>query len=136
MRMTEEQYQALLAKRQKPVRQLEAQLERAPKRPKYGNRKVADADGNVHDSGKEYRRWCVLQLRERAGEIQGLRRHAVFDLVVNGVLVCKYIADAAYTEDGQQVAEDTKSEITRKNRAYRIKRKLMQAIHGIHVREV
>jgi hypothetical protein len=103
---------------------------------KYGNVRVTDSDGLTHASRKEYRRWCELELRERAGEISNLRRQPVFDLIVNGVLVCRYVADAAYDEGGAVVVEDTKSEATRKNRAYRIKAKLMQACHNIQIREV
>lgn len=108
----------------------------AKKPSKYGNHKVIDADGLTHDSRKEYRRWLELQLRERAGEISNLRRQVVFDLVVNGQLVCKYIADATYDEGGAFVVEDTKSEPTRKRRDYILKRKLVKAIHGIEIREV
>lgn len=106
------------------------------KPPKYGNRKVIEADGLTHDSRKEFRRWQELQLRERAGEISHLRRQPVFDLIVNGELVCRYVADAAYDEGGALVVEDTKSEATRKNRTYVLKKKLMRACHGIQIREV
>jgi hypothetical protein len=108
----------------------------SPTRSKYGNRKVTDASGAVHDSGKEFRRWQVLELRERAGEIRSLRRQVPYALVVNGVLVCQYIADAVYVEGEATIVEDTKSDITRKKDSYRIKLKLMQAIHGIQIREV
>jgi hypothetical protein len=124
------------AYRQRGGKQMPAALVPKAKRPKYGNRKVTDAAGAVHDSGKEYRRWLELQLRERAGEISHLHRQPVFDLIVNGVLVCRYVADAAYTEKGLPVVEDTKSEATRKNRAYRIKAKLFAAIHGFEIHEV
>lgn len=106
------------------------------KRPKYGNRKVVDATGAVHDSGKEYRNWCALELRQRAGEIRNLRRHVPYALVVNGILICSYEADAVYELGAATIVEDTKSEPTRKTRDYRIKRKLMLACHGIEVREV
>lgn len=135
MRLTEEQYQDLLRRRTQTLATVPPSL---PKRPKYGNRKVTDAEGNVHDSTKEYRRWCELELRQRAGEISDLRRQPVFDLLVNDVLVCRYVADAVYVENatGSKVVEDTKSEPTRKKRDYRIKVKLLRAIHGIEVREV
>jgi hypothetical protein len=125
-----------------PASEVNARLKRSmrsksAKNPnKYGNAKVRDAEGNVHDSTKEFRRWQELQLRERAGEITGLRRQVPFALVVNDVLVCSYEADAVYHEGAALVVEDTKSEITRKKRDYRIKLKLMQAIHGIQIREV
>lgn len=107
-----------------------------PKRPKFNNRKVTDVEGNVHDSGHEYRHWRELQLREKAGEISQLRRQVPFALVVNGILVCQYIADAVYVEGAATIVEDAKSPRTRKLAAYSIKRKLMQAIHGIQIREV
>lgn len=112
------------------------QVQSQSKRPKYGNRKVTDATGAVHDSGKEFRRWQELQLRERAGEITKLRRQVPFACVVNGILVCQYVADVVYEESAALVVEDCKSEPTRKLAAYRIKAKLMAAIHGIQVREV
>jgi hypothetical protein len=111
---------------------------------KYRNVKVVDADGLTHDSRKEFRRWQDLQTRLHAGEISQLHRQPVFDLIVtspaypDGLLVCKYIADSSYVENatGAQVVEDCKSEPTRKNRAYRIKVKLMRACHNIEVKEV
>lgn len=106
------------------------------KPPKYGNRKVVDATGAVHDSGKEYARWQVLELRQRAGEIRSLRRQVPYALVVNGVLVCTYIADFDYIEGEAPITEDVKSEPTRKLAAYRIKRKLFAALYGRDIREV
>lgn len=118
------------------VKRMPAALVPKAKPPKYGNRKVTDAEGNVHDSTKEFRRWQELELRERAGEISDLRRHVPYALVVNGILICSYEADAVYRDGAALIVEDTKSEPTRKKREYRIKVKLMAAIHGIQVREV
>lgn len=133
MRWTEQDLQSFHSR----VRMsLPAPIIAKPKQTKYGNTKVVDADGLTHDSKREYRRWCELQLRERAGEISNLRRQVVFDLVVNGLLVCRYVADAVYDENGAKVVEDTKSEPTRKKRDYVLKKKLMRAIHGIEVKEV
>jgi hypothetical protein len=131
---TEDEFLAYLTAR--GAKPMPAALVPAAKPSKYGNRKVADADGNVHDSGKEYRRWCDLQLREKACEISQLRRQVPYALVVNGVLVCQYIADAVYVEGAATIVEDCKSPRTRLLAAFRIKCKLMQAIHGIQVREV
>jgi hypothetical protein len=132
MRWSEEQYQ----EQTQAIADVNAIQVAKPKRPKYGNRKVTDAEGNVHDSTKEYRRWQQLQLRERAGEISRLRRQVPYALVVNSVLVCQYVADFDYIEGEARIVEDCKSEPTRKLAAFRIKSKLMQAIHGIQVREV
>jgi hypothetical protein len=106
------------------------------KRSKYGNVKVTDASGAVHDSRKEHRRWLALSLRERAGDIKSLRRQVPYALVVNDVLVCQYVADFVYVEGAALVVEDCKSDPTRKLPAYRIKRKLMAAIHNIEIHEV
>lgn len=114
---------------------------------KYRNRRVRDAEGNVHDSTKQYRRWCDLELRRLAGEISELRREPVFELVVNDRLVCKYQADASYIENGALVVEDVKptfrDEAARRKyqrtlayRHYRIKAALMRACYGIEVKEV
>jgi hypothetical protein len=102
---------------------------------KFRNRKVT-VDGETFDSAKEHRRWGELQLLQRAGQITDLRRQVPFAIEVNGHKVCKYIADAVYLENGAQVVEDVKSEITRKDPAYRLKNKLMRAVHNIEIREV
>lgn len=114
-----------------------------PARPKYGNRKVTDAEGNVHDSTKEFKRWQELQLRERAGEIRSLRRQVPFALVVGGVLVCTYVADFVYDEgEAKDIVEDTKPtgdpkyRKTEAYRMFRLKAKLMLGCHQIQIREV
>lgn len=109
--------------------------------PKYGNRKVTDAEGNVHDSTKEYRRWLELQLREVAGEITELRHHVPFVAVVEGEHICDYEADFTYREGAALIVEDVKPKSAkfRKTLAYRhfrLKQKLVQAIHKFQIREV
>ena len=142
MRMTEEQLQAYLQSRQKDHQLREwlhngqAPIASPAKPQKFRNVKVTDADGITHDSRKEYRRWCELELRERAGEIRSLRRQVPYALVVNGVLVCSYVADFVFVEGEATRVEDCKSPPTRKLAAYRIKRKLMAAIHDIEITEV
>lgn len=102
---------------------------------KYGNRKVSTDDGDF-DSTKEFRRFQALQLRERAGDIQSLRRQVPFALVVDGVLIGRYIADFVYFEGARQVVEDVKSEPTRKLQLYQWKKRLMLACHKIEIVEV
>ena len=49
---------------------------------KYGARKITDPiTGFVFDSKKEHRRWCELQLLERAGKISRLRRQVAYELI-------------------------------------------------------
>ncbi len=107
-----------------------------PKPSKYRNRKTT-VDGIVFDSAKEAKRWDTLKLLKAAGEIFDLAYQVPYALHVNGQLVCRYVADFYYiTRDGERVVEDVKSAATRKLSTYRIKRKLMKAIHGIDVQEV
>lgn len=99
---------------------------------KYGNRKVV-VDGQTFDSVREHKRWCVLKLMERAGEISALARQVPFPLQVNGVSVGKYIADATYIDKaGVLVVEDAKGFRTD---TYKLKRRLMKAIHNIDILE-
>lgn len=106
-------------------------------RSKYHNQKVTTAEGTF-DSKKEFQRWCVLKMMERAGTILGLERQKKFELIpkqkVNGktILPCYYIADFCYIENGKLVVEDCKGT---KTEVYKIKKKLMLWRHGISIRE-
>lgn len=106
-------------------------------RSKYGNVKTTDADGVTFDSLKERRRWAHLQVAQRGGVISNLRRQVRYPLhAPGGIKVCDYIADHVYEQDGATVVEDVKSEITRKNAMYRLKRRWMLAEYQIHIKEV
>lgn len=144
------------------------------------------------DSKKEYLRWLELQLLQREGKINGLRRQVEYEIIpahvertyvkdriVNDWIVenvhfatqkaawayCRaaglqlsaafrqrisepvfkdvvieskavYTADFVYyDEDGNEVVEDTKSEITRREADYVLRRKLMLHVHGIRIKE-
>ena len=106
------------------------------RRAKYGNRKVT-FEGQTFDSKKEFARWVMLSLMERDGLIRDLTRPKAMPLTVNGKVVCRYTPDFSYfdTSSGRVEYEDVKSEATRKNRAYRIKYKLFEAIYGQTIRE-
>lgn len=110
----------------------------APPKPKhkYGAKAASDGEGRKFQSTKEARRSVELDTLVRIGEISELRRQVRFEFVINGHRVCAYDADFVYIDrDGRQVVEDTKSDGTRTNRAYRIKVKLMRAVHGITIVE-
>lgn len=106
---------------------------------KYHNKKTRTYDGIEHDSRKEASRWMALQLLQMAGEIEGLERQVKFELIPkqDGERACHYIADFVYTDakTGEKVVEDVKSEATRKDKAYIIKRKLMLYLKGIKIHE-
>ena len=92
-------------------------------------------DGIQFDSKLEARRWCELILLQKAGVIQGLARQAPFEMIVNGHLICTYRADFTYQKvigpnEIEGIVEDVKSEATI-TPEFRLKAKLMEALHGI-----
>ncbi len=97
---------------------------------KYKNIKIT-IDNIVFDSLKEGRRYRELKLMLRAGIISDLEMQPMFKLEVNGSLICKYIADFRYIEKGETIIEDVKGV---KTREFRIKQKLMLAVHGIEIK--
>lgn len=124
---------------------------------KYGNVKRRTADGILHDSSKEARRWTELKLLERAGIITHLQRQVEYILIPkqeerykrispktgkrlkDGVRTleheCCYVADFVYNDakTGELIVEDTKGV---KTKDYIIKRKLMLWIYNIRVKEI
>ena len=109
-------------------------VDKEKKPSKFLNRKVT-VDGLSFDSQKEARRWGELSLLQRAGQISDLSRQVRLPLRVNDQLICTFVPDFTYFENGRQVIEDTKSPITRKHPVYRIKVKLLKALTGAEVRE-
>jgi hypothetical protein len=101
-------------------------------RNKYGNRRT-EVDGISFASAKEARRYSELKLLERAGKIKGLHLQPRFPLRVNEVTVTTYVADFIFDRDGETVVEDVKGVRTP---TYKLKKKLMKAIHDIDVVEV
>lgn len=101
-----------------------------PNRNKYGNRKTV-IDGITFDSAKEARRYSELKIMQRAGLISDLKLQPRFELLPtfkkNGVTHRKieYVGDFSYTEKGIDIVEDVKSDFTRKNPVYLIKKKLL-----------
>lgn len=107
---------------------------------KYRNIKTT-VDNIQFDSKKEAARYGQLKLLVKAGEIADLELQPQYRLYVNEVLICRYIGDFKYVDvkeskkvnDLVRVVEDAKGV---KTPAYRLKKKLMKAIHGIEIREV
>lgn len=103
---------------------------------KYANQKC-ELDGISFASKKEMRRYAELSLLEKARKITDLKVQPKFDLTIDGFKVATYMADFSYhdVELGHFVVEDVKSEAT-KTPVYRLKKKLMWAIHHIEIKEV
>ena len=102
------------------------------RRSKFGNHKTV-VDGITFDSKAEATRYSVLKVLQSAGVVTQLRLQVPYDLSVNGVKVCRYIADFVYTMDGKEVVEDVKGMRTPE---YKLKRKLMMAVFGIEIQEI
>jgi hypothetical protein len=98
-----------------------------PKASKYHNKRTLSVDGIEHASAKEAARWEALKRLQAAGEISQLKRQIPFELVVNSILICRYVCDFRYRNCTKAVIEDAKGH---KTLEYLIKRKLMKAVHG------
>ena len=104
---------------------------------KYKNQKT-QIDMYVFDSAKEAQRYRELTLLERAGEISNLELQPRFLLQdsfkyenkINRAI--SYIADFKYYDCNLQkmVVEDVKSNITKKDKVYVIKKKLFLKKYG------
>ena len=103
------------------------------RRSKYGA-KPTEVDGIRFHSKAEARRYEVLKLMLRSGEIDNLELQPSFDLHVKGIKIGRYIADFRYidTRTGETVIEDVKGVRTD---FYRWKKKHMKAEHGIDIYE-
>jgi hypothetical protein len=120
LRLTEEQY-ARIGKA------------RAPAEPSKMHNQPATVDGIEFQSKREAARYSELKLLLHAGEISDLERQVRFAMHVNGIHVCDYIADFVYGKGhGAVVVEDVKGMRTP---IYRLKRKLMKAVHDIDIVE-
>ena len=99
-----------------------------PKKNKYGNRKTT-VEGITFDSAKEANRYRELKMLEISGLISDLKIQQRFEIVpkAGGNKRARfYIADFTYFEGGKKIIEDVKSEITRKNPVYTLKKALVQ----------
>lgn len=101
---------------------------------KYHNKKVT-YDGQTFDSKKELARWQELQILQRAGVIEQLKRQVRFEILPKiGKFRAKYyIADFTYLCNGRLVVEDAKGVRTP---VYQLKKHLMMLVHKIEIKEV
>jgi hypothetical protein len=96
-------------------------------------RKYQNKPTNGFASKREAHRYSELLLLERAGHIKSLELQPKYEFVINGVKVTTYKADFRYVEKGATVVEDAKGYRTQ---VYRLKVKLMKALHNIDIKEV
>lgn len=136
LRMTEEEYAALLERRGPApgtAAKMPNETAKTPGRAKYGNRKTV-LDGMKFDSRHEAQIYSELRYRVLAGELRAVCRQVPFDLP-GGI---RYMADFVTIAPDMRIegVYDAKSEATRRDRVYINKRKQMHAIYGIDIREV
>jgi len=116
------------------------ELTKTGKKSKWRNRPVKTSEG-VFDSQAEYDRWCELKILQSQGEIRKLEHHKVFEIRVGGHLICKYESDFVYEEQTSDpnvwtpIVEDVKGSKETKTPEYKLKAKLMFAVHKITIRE-
>lgn len=112
-----------------------------PTMSKYKNKKVV-VDNILFDSKKEANYYIYLKMLEDAGKISGLRLQEKFVLQPSFKLNGKtyraitYVADFVYKDDKGMHVVDVKSEATRKDKVYRLKKKMFAYKYHIEIEEV
>ncbi len=106
------------------------------RRSKFGAIRT-EVDGIVFASKAESRRYAELKLLEKAGEVFGLVLQPSWGIYANERTlkpIAHYVADFSYTDkSGKLVVEDVKGV---KTPVYRLKKKLVEAQHGIKILEI
>lgn len=91
--------------------------------------------GIVHfPTKKEAEAYC----REKGMPLTSITKSVFYEPVYKDMVIeqnAVYTADFVYIEDGVKVVEDCKSEYTRKEKDYVLRRKLMLHVHGIRILE-
>jgi len=100
-------------------------------------RRAQVVDGYSFPSMREARRYGQLAFLLRAGEISRLEVHPEYPVEINDQPFTTYTADFRYrTKDGKIVIEDVKSTGTKKDAAYRLRKKACELYYGITVDEI
>lgn len=95
-------------------------------RSKYSAKKTICNAGHTHDSKMEAARCDDLQAMLAIGDIDSLTQQPVFRVEIDGKLICRYVADFAWTKAGVEVVEDVKGVATP---VFNLKKKLVEATH-------
>lgn len=100
--------------------------------------KKTEYNGRTFDSKKEANRAWELDMLKKAGEVVEVEYQPVFECVIDGKKICKYIADFQVTyKDGHVEYEDIKG--CKKGCAYqlfRLKKKMVEALSGVEILEL
>lgn len=106
------------------------------KKSKYRARRVF-IDGIWFDSKKEGNRFLELKLLISQGYITDLECQKPFTFEIDGKKMFTYKADFVYFDKKLEktVIEDVKSDFTKKNPVYRLKKKILEAHYKIEITE-
>lgn len=103
-------------------------------RSKYGNHKTTVVSLNrTFDSKAEAAHAIQLAALEATGQISDLEYQPRFPVFINGIRIFTYVADFAYTEDGERVVVDVKGLRTP---LYTLKKKAVEAYYDLVIKEV
>lgn len=105
--------------------------DKIPTRSKYNAKKTLICD-ILFDSKFEAERYCILNVMQKGKLISELKLQVPYQIMVNDIKICAYIADFVYIQDGKTVVEDAKGV---KTPEYRLKKKLMKAVFDIDILE-
>lgn len=108
------------------------------RRRKFGNERVGRYDSK-HEARYAGHLEMMRLAKEPAERVVDVKHHVRFEVIPkqDGERASFYEADFVVTyADGRQEVVDAKSEITRKDPKYVLKRKLMLQVHGIRIKEV
>lgn len=105
---------------------------------RYGTPKAVVIDGIRFASKREAKRYGDLALMQRGKLIADLECQPAFTVEIGGMKFCTYTADFRYRDLGtnRTVVEEVKSTGTRKDPAYRLRRKAAELFFGITVTEI
>lgn len=102
-------------------------------RPKYRAKRTTVA-GKTFASKKEAKHYLIYKALQDAGQISDLKTQVQFKIVIKGKLICSYFADFTFVDSkGVYCVVDVKGFQTP---VYKIKKKLVEAIHFIKIIEV
>ena len=112
---------------------------KAKKKPKYGNEKTGGKDGKEFDSKKEANFAQTLETLIRIGEVEKYDRQVRYDITINGKYIAFYKLDfLVHYTGGRKEYIDVKPFDIKKNKflttpTFMLKKKLVEAIHGIEI---
>jgi hypothetical protein len=94
-------------------------------------------DGILFASKREAKRYAELRLLEKQGEIQDLRLQPTWAVEIAGKHFCDFSADFLYiNKKGVYTIEEVKSSGSRKDTAYKLRRKAAELSHNITITEI